>query len=361
MKKYFGYLLKKSVYETMIICISVLLINVFFIYISKPAYANYIASEDIWVYALPIVLPGIIMTTSIATIIVVLLLKAFKLKSKNYVDMYYALPISRKKLLSTHLLIGLIQVVVIFTVSFIGSILVFYALSNQAFKMDYVWLLYPVFLFYILILYGIFQFIVYRANNIADTIVLIAFYLIGVLILSMALQTIKSTTLAPFGTFDEFAIFPFYGMDKIPILLLKNATPNQVGTFDYYILSVQDYITVIINGVVYLGLAIYGTISTILKFKKDKPENIGGITTSRFGYKVLNPVIIFLSTFVLYFGAALNKTYSQMLFLPILVGLFYIMYFVYNRKFRLPRNNHIVMGATVLTSIIFSLLLVHFF
>lgn len=356
MKKYFKHLSLGAIFETTIILIATLLINIFFIYLSRPAYAQYIDASNEWIYHMPIVLPGIMMITTTGGVLFILLLKAYKLKSKHYTDMMYALPISRRKLISTHLIVGVIQVVIIVTVSFIGSVLVFYALSNQAFNMGLIWLIYPLLLVLALVLYSLFQLLIYRANNIVDAITLIFGYLVLLMIVAMIIQYIRLRQYTYIDEIDEFMVFPYFSFDKLSILLLRNATPNTLGTFDKHYLLPSEVNIVLANSINFIILSIVSVIYTIFKVKTDKVENIGGVTTSYLGYKVLNPLIVFFSSLFL-FQVTGNFVVSIFYILPMLLVIFYVIYIIYRRKFIISKVDFLVVGSTIALSYMTSILM----
>src|SRR5690554_448753 len=232
MKKYIQYLFKNALLETVIISSVILLANIFFVYLDKGSYARLMINTGGWRYSVPGVLAGTLIVTLTISLIVILLLKVYKLKSKDYKDVIYALPISRKKLIASHLVVGFIQVFIIMTISFIGTTVVFYFLSNKAFDMGLIWLMYPVLILLLVILFGLIQLIIFRSNNIIDAAGLVLAYFILSLIIMLTIQAFKyGYDISNLG-FNEMIIYPYYSAVELMKYLLMNATPSFTGGFE---------------------------------------------------------------------------------------------------------------------------------
>ena len=133
MKKYIKYLFKNAFLETVIISSVTLLVNIFVVYLDRNSYARFNLYNGVWRYSVPISFAIMLMITLTISLIVILLLRVYKLKSKDYKDVIYALPIARSKLVLSHLIVGFIQVLIVMTITFIGTTIVFYFLSKLKF------------------------------------------------------------------------------------------------------------------------------------------------------------------------------------------------------------------------------------
>lgn len=357
MRKYINYLIKNLWLETLIISFISIVISLFLIFISKNAYALYNPVSGVWIYSTPIVLSGVLMMTSLTSCLVVVCLRAYKLKSRAYVDMMYALPLERNKLVAAHLIVGLLQTIAIFTLTFISSIPLFNVLSMHAFNQVYIWLSFPFMLIYVVVFYGIFQFFVYQANNLVDAIGfnLLFFLILMVFVIFMQVTRIGDAPDAS-STFDEWVVLPFYSMDKISFTFLWSATPIN-NEFQFYEMSLLTTIKVILNTIVYAVLSGLGYFHTLSKFKTDKTEAIGDVSTSAFGYHIQLPILFTLSVVFIGFMAFSGRSFDAFSVLPVVSIGILLTYFIYRRTIKIPRNDYMMMGWSIVLGIVLSFVL----
>ncbi|WP_264229816.1 hypothetical protein [Acholeplasma laidlawii] len=348
MKKYIQYLFKNAFLETVIISSVTLLANIFVVYLDRNSYARFNLYDGVWRYSVPSSFAIMLMITLTISLIVILLLRVYKLKSKDYKDVIYALPIARNKLVLSHLIVGFIQVLIVMTITFIGTTIVFYFLSNKAFNMGLIWLTYAVLLLLLIILFGLTQLIIFRSNNIIDAAGLVFAYFILSFLIMFTIQAFKyGYNISNLG-FNEMVIYPYYSAVEWMKYLLNQATPPYTGEY-ILMMTENDLLVVVVHAIVYVVLSTFCVWYVVNKSKTDKVENIGGVTTSGIGYKVINPLIILFSSMLLFILSYESLT-SLIFLLPMLLSVYYVMYIIYRRKFRISKYDYLVVGVTILIS-----------
>ena len=348
MKKYIQYLFNNAFLETVIISSVTLLANIFILYLDRSSYARFSLYNGSWIYSVPSSFAIMLMITLTISLIVILLLRVYKLKSKDYKDVIYALPIARNKLVLSHLIVGFIQVLIVMTITFIGTTVVFYFLSNKAFNMGLIWLTYAALLLLLIILFGLTQLIIFRSNNIIDAAGLVFAYFILSFLIMYTIPAFKyGYNISNLG-FNEMVIYPYYSAVEWMMYLLNQATPPYTGEY-ILMMTENDVLVVVVHAIIYVVLSTFCVWYVVHKSKTDKVENIGGVTTSGIGYKVINPLIILFSSMLLFILSYKSLT-SLIFLLPMLLSVYYVMYIIYRRKFRISKYDYLVVGVTILIS-----------
>src|SRR5690554_1340157 len=348
MKKYTQYLFKNAFLETVIISSVTLLANIFILYLDRNSYARFNLYNGVWRYSVPSSFAIMLRITLTISLIVILLLRVYKLKSKDYKDVIYALPIARNKLVLSHLIVGFIQVLIVMTITFIGTTIVFYFLSNKAFNMGLIWLTYAALLLLLIILFGLMQLIIFRSNNIIDAAGLVFAYFILSFLIMYTIPAFKyGYNISNLG-FNEMVIYPYYSAVEWMMYLLNQATPPYTGEY-ILMMTENDELLVVVHAIINVVLSTFCVWYVVIKSKTDKVENIGGVTTSGIGYKVINPLIILFSSMLLFILSYKSLT-SLIFLLPMLLSVYYVMYIIYRRKFRISKYDYLVVGVTILIS-----------
>ncbi len=247
--------------------------------------------------------------------------------NKRSTDLWYALPINRKKLMSVRLIGGLLLLLIPYTISyFLGFTII--ACSENLF--DLVWYI-PLYLASLptaLCLFGINAFCFTRANTVRDGIIFIFILNLSLLMPLLFLLNyfyrylpslfLNSLGLMPIGA--PIHIFVFFDGR-----ILNHTTYNNTSELIFScILCAAE------SAGAYFGL--------FYTADKHKAENAGQISDSIFGYKVLIPWFVFFSVLInpslLIFGTSSSLSLINIL-LVFICGL--IAYFVYRRSFRLKK------------------------
>ena len=209
--------------------------------------------------------------------VVPMLMHSFKM-SKRGVDGYYSLPLKKEKLYFVLTMVGLILVIVPYTVAYWSGFLALLFRKGNPYQMGYFVPAYFVGVLFAVFLYGINAFLFTRANRTSDGVIfMLAYSIVGYLFICII------DCLLPLGEYIPYAIeasFFFSG-----------------GMFEY----ANEICNAIIGGVAdykyagwWFGLSIgagilcYALLFYSLRFEKG--ENAEQTSESWFGYRALIPV-----------------------------------------------------------------------
>jgi ABC-type transport system involved in multi-copper enzyme maturation permease subunit len=342
MKNYLLYLIKTKWLQTLIIaCIPTLIfiisimMNIRRFYgISEVSYYNYFRAPSIFITALVFIM-------IIIPIIVIFRMGLFR-NSKD-VDLYYSLPISRKNLLLTQLLFGFIQLVFIWSMIYLLGLLVFTILSNGYFYTGMLLLGYLIVIFYIAVLYGITSFLFLRGNTIVDGIAFIIIFHTACLFISWFFT---HNLFRAFSLPDAFAYNPFYSVGIILRHFINYSLPNQ--QFNYGGIVPRNVVSVLLNSIGFSFLSVLGYYLNFKLIENEKTEQIGRLSTSRFGYVSLIPINLFFGIASIYF------VYSSITWLAItvLAAAGFIGFFIMRRSVKIKWIDAISVATPIILGII---------
>lgn len=321
MRKYFLYELKKHLWTLVILTAAIALPNIITLgsaamywevypeagggimerYITNPQW-----EWSIW---------GLLLLLFIVPTIVY----SFKM-TKRGVDGYYALPLKKEKLYFVATMVGLILVLVPFTVSYWGGFIALLVRPDNPYDMVYFLPTYLGVVFFAVFLYGINAFVFTRANRTSDGVIfMLAYAFIGMLAYEYVWYVYKSN----------------YGHGLHFSYSVQSAFTFGCGILEF----TQEMSDLITHGTgnfdclgLWLGVAIAaGTLCYFLLFKLlcyEKGENAEQNSDSWFGYKTLIPAYVGL-------GLAANGAIAEagsviFLLIAALVGTI-----VHKRTFRL--------------------------
>ena len=268
-------------------------------------------------------------------------------KNRRLVDQYYSAPISRQKLLLTNYLIGLLELVVI-TLVFSLLLIAAVSIKPHAYDMAHFFLIIPFLLVSSFITYSLNCFIFHQANTIYDGVIFMGFY---AFIFLFAYQTVFSLMPEEFSnyrpdgmTFTPFAYtyFSFSQFIMHPIII-ENSEP----LFNAHRTLAYDWGD-IVDGISLFVLAVAAVIGLVFYAPKEKVERAGQISNSWFGYKVINPVLIFMMT-----GMLDAEPFVQLL-IPIAYTI--IITIIYRRTFKVHGRYWIIPLSSYVLGIGFSFL-----
>ena len=285
----------------------------------------------------------------ISTVIPILELVPFK--SKRNMDTMLFLPIGRRKMAAVHFINGFIHVFLINLICFATTF--FILIANSAIIL-YPWsfpLLFAVNLLGSFIVYSVTAFIFDRANTTADGIVWLVIYsFIGLLIFASIREIYGNVT----GTFsypiksdilNESSMSPY----SVLIFLCNGIEKRFFSSIIYIktgntieILSTHNskiYSPYINAAFLWAALAIACAFGFIWLFKNKRPEEIGGISSSPFGYKVLLPVTAI---------AVINCEADEIALIAIMLVVMIVGYIIYRRSIRFKLWDYISMAIGIL-------------
>lgn len=284
MKAYFNYLIKTKWLQTIVMTIIPTLIFVLVIALSRQSYLHpggYINHND---FSVSVVFIMIVLH-------VIVVFRFASLRNPKEVDLYYALPISRKRLYLTHLLFGFVQLLFVWTIMFLLGLATFVIMSKGFYNEGFLLLLYFVIIFYLAIIYSIISFVFLKANTIFDGITFIILFHILFLFMSLFLES--------GGYITRFAVNPFYSTQKFTAFFLSLTTPAPSGyIYDQFIKSIP---LIIYNTLFFMGFSIFSFFYDYKNIEKEKTEKIGQISDNKFGYRLYIPTIIVFAIASIFF------------------------------------------------------------
>jgi len=284
-----------------------------------------------------------------------MLMFSFKMSQKQ-VDSMYSMPISRTNLYFVKALVGLILVLVPYTVAYW---LAFMATALSANSFALVWFL-PLFFASIPIaiaLFGFVAFVFTRANRKFDGLAWVVCYC-GALALVVAwivFLVARSTPTLSLSDSWLWVILSFIAY--VPLILTSNH-------FQHMIHDAPDMWT-LRNGTMmqqypiwWLSFALWGVIGAAAWFgllwsaKKQKAENAGRVSDSWFGYRTLIPYSLVFSI------AMLVDLRGPLAFIFIVQSVVSgaIAYFIFRRSVHLKTEDLIIGGSAIFLGVVLSLI-----
>lgn len=256
-------------------------------------------------------------------------------KTRRGADFYYALPLRREQLYLVKTVVGLLLVLLPFTLAYwTGALftivrhpcLAFYDESGIAYSEISYFYYVPLYFSLILAaipLYGLSAFVVSRTNSMFDSVWLI----VGYTFLGFTIAFFLYTLGVSIDTIDWFTFSPLGNITtKFQRLLLGKS----------YELGAREMTSCVIYGI--LGFAGYAGMFATLRFRK--AEDAGGLSNSWFAYRVTIP---------LYVGLAMVCAYRDMISIVLVLVCGFIGCFIYRRSFRLKLSDVLsVVGAGLL-------------
>ncbi len=338
MKDYLNYLMHKKALQTIVLAMIpsfILIITLLTSSLNRPQ-GRY---DDPVVFNLSIILMMIVLT-------VIVIFRFGSLRNAKEVDLFYALPISRRNLFLTHYLFGLIQAIIIWTVMFfLGLITLFIRYPFFVYSIGHFFILYIAVLVYIVLIYTLTTFVFLRARSIIDGIAFIILFQLFFLFVSLAFANINNFSLL----FNAFVFNPFYALATLATSLMKLAGPN------YTILDLQlgrILFASLVNFISFLTLAIFMFRYDLKNIEDQETEYIGSISSSKLGYLFYIPALLFLISFSTFF---LFQVTSYLIFI-VLLSAGFIGFFIYRRSLKIKSRDLLYIFIPMIIGILCSLL-----
>jgi len=330
MKAYLSYLTKTKWLQTVVMALIPTFIFVLVLALRSPDYVPNIFNNPPYDFGISVIFISIVQ-------IVIVVFRFSSLRNPKEVDLYYALPISRKKLYLVHALFGFIQLMVVWTSLFFFGFITFLIISQGYYNVVLILPLYLVVIFYLTILYSITIFIFLRANTIFDGIAFILLFHVLFLFISLFL----SNGLLSFVMM--FYLNPFYALTRWTMFLLSISVhrPSEFLT-NSFIIALPS---LLFNTLLFMSLSIVCFIYNYKTIEQEKTEKIGQISDGKFGYRLYIPlIIIFAVASVFFIGAIITW---------ILIGIFisagFIGFFILRRtaKIKLIDLGYVIVPAII--------------
>lgn len=267
--------------------------------------------------------------------IVPTIMYSFKM-SKRGVDGYYALPLKKEKLYFVSTMVGLILVLVPFTVSYWGGFLALLVRPDNPYKMVYYLPTYFAGVCFAIFLYGINAFVFTRANRTSDGVIfMLAYAFVGML----AYEYVNSLFRDYWG-YMSYAIQSAFVFGGGMLEFVEEMSSKIAGNEGDLYYAGLWFATSIGFGVVGYALLFY-----LLRFEKG--ENAEQNSDSAFGYMALIPVYLAL-------GIGLGgEEILGMIFMLIAA---FVATIVHKRTFRLKWKDLLPLGGGFAAGIVLMLI-----
>ncbi len=341
MIKLLNYFLKKRL--QLITIVSVILAIIVFIicYDNKYVYDMRMYDEAAGIYyyvknAVNLPFDSLRFLVIILAIVIPILEFSFKMK-KISIDQMYSLPIKREKLYITKYLVGLIEIIIPITISFLFMVLLIICKENL-FKT----ILFIPYYFGLIILttiiYTLVVFIFTRCNTVIDGVVLIGLYSLVFLSLFTAIKSSVNWTFLQY--ISNFSIFT-------PLKTFNDYMGQFICNKNPYDRIVNEFMWSLIIEIILLVIM---TVLFFVLLKKQKAEDAEQISNSYFGYNLMIPLYLF-SIFTMWMTSTLETFAVVLIFVGPYVG-----YIIKNRSFKPKKMDLILTGVSVVCSILFVLI-----
>ncbi len=295
MRPYFKHLMKKSIGLLLFLTLTCLII-----YVAPLLVENYYSwnwTPYRYIYSQPsMYLTNISVVLYLMAVLIPIILFSYKM-NKRSVDMYYSLPLSKRKILLVNFLVGLILLYVPYTFSYLVGFIVAAVKVNDITLIYYLYLylssLIPAFT-----IYSMTAFVFTRANTIWDGLIAVA----GVYCIFM----LGALTVEHFGLYNEIDALSFFPSSPIDFMaeacekdLFREALmpyytdPNLPYYLPHDPLKILD-VNVLVGGIIWTLIGVAMTVALFVLEPRSRAENSGQISDSPFGCKILLPIYTFL-------------------------------------------------------------------
>lgn len=299
-------------------------------------------------------------TTNIGLLIVILAISCYIIPiiqngykmNKRKVDRVYALPISKRVLAHAKMVMGLLEIIISYTILYwFGFIVV--VIKQPQFQFRYYIPLYFIILLFAIIVYIFNFFISSRANTIFDAILLVILWSFVFLVIANLIQLF----------IEFFAIFSsdgFEKVDKLDVQCIPIFPFVEYGNFynDWIVSRITDYrVTLyyttdnpfqaigIFSFIFYPILGVISYLGLYIMSSKDKGEMAEEITSGIFGYQPL------MALYLLYI-VILSVVELQYILFAIGITMYLVLDVIHQRKFKMNKNSLVIMVVTVMIGIV---------
>lgn len=290
------------------------------------------ASPNLWMVGMQL-----IMLTFIAPVAVF----SFKM-NKRSVDCFYAMPIKRWKLFLAKCLLGLVLVLLPFTLSYWSGFFALLIRKGNPYEMLWYLPAYFALLLYGVCLFGWHSFLYTRANKPFDGLVfLFAYIFVGAMLATSVL-----------GGLGLDGAYDYVVMESIQDYIGFGGVISFYGNMEHLITGDSVELWTVESFLIPALLGVAGYLLLFALLPLQKAEDAEQVSNDWFGYKILIP---------LYTAYCLGMSiYIQSVVLGCVVVAFtFVGCVVWRRKFRIGKIGWIVLGAGLLVGVILGILFLY--
>lgn len=275
-------------------------------------------------------------------------------KNRRNLDTLYFFPIKRESMALAHYVSGFVQVVFIYTVTYVSGFS-FLALNTDYFALHHMIPYYFLSLLLGLVIYSIFMFLFSRANSVADGVL---FCLLWIFLLSLVTSTlfdvidvinnrdtVELNQSSVWGVGNQLSTWGivYAPINNLTVLYQDLIEINHPEEWNHQAHQIWEYAYMFF---VWGAIGIAAAVGYFFSFAKARAEKAGEISSSWFGYRILIPIYGYCLIYNMRSGGGAN-TLSL-----ISVALMIIGYVVYRRGFKFKKSDIAVMATGLLLAFV---------
>lgn len=337
MKKYFVYELKKSSFT--IACLTVI-ISLIYLVIILSARAEDLGWNSGYVYLWFISGAGGVLAFTVPFHQL-----EYKMKKRS-ADLFFSLPLSHSKIITVKYVVGLALVFIPYTVAFwLGAFALMVKTVNEINSVYYIAQFFAS-VIPLYIIYAVSSFTYSRANKANDGVLFAAFWALAPMLVMTVLDLLVRSNDG--YNIIEYIYPDFYNVFS-PLDVVTDLFQNLIVDKTY---AYQMTAPVTANMcVAYTLLALTGagaTAGLLLTEKRAKFENIGQISESPFGYKVMIP---------LFTVCLMGLFYNEILLIVLVTVAMFLLTAVYKRSLKIGKRQAIIFAATFVAGCVLAVII----
>ena len=335
MRKLYFYYLKKRLFPILIALALLLIFGFFYSQDFRVVERNW--QDEFYyggTYLTPLLVIGLIMVP-----ILVLVEFSFKMR-KNSLDLFYSLPISRRKLFLTKYLLGISEIFVLYSTIYLFFAIRFVMQTAKvdALPFDNVYLIpyYFISLGLFILLFGFLAFFYTRANNVVDGILGLVLASTVLMALVHTAQTITFAFKPATDWINNKELLASYFTEFSPSVVLSTYFTKliQHENKKELIKVAPLVIMIVINALATFALLFFNP--------KLKAENAQELSRDLLTYRIFLPVII----------SCLLALGGDSILVDVIIIIFgYVAYIIFNRHFKLSRFDWLAFGIAVVVGL----------
>lgn len=351
MRKYFCYLLKKNLLP--MCCFSLLCIIAYVVPVSTASFESWNNPGAYYSGPNPYVnlrLGNIVGVLCVMSVIVPVFMFSYRMNRRS-VDMHFSLPLGRTKIAAAHYLVGLVIMLVAYSVAYLWGAIVTVVRVERLYAVWFLWL-YLAEIVPALVVYTVTAFMFTRANTVVDGIISVAGALLLPMLVVFAIGEAGALYSVIPGGPNEVAFQPFnipsLVADAFETAIKRGAPPKWFDPAVPY-RGVSDGCD-LGGGIMWTLAAVAAAVVLFTRDKYAKAENVGQISESPLCYKVQLPILTAALTAI----AALDDL-DPTLLLGVAFAAF-VGAIVYRRTIKIGKRTAIILIAAVLAGLVIGLI-----
>lgn len=264
-------------------------------------------------------------------------------KNKNAVDVYFSLPLTNNELYIQKLIVGFIEIIIPFTLSYFIGFFIFIIRGSNFYIIQYL-PMYLLLLVAALFMYIICSFFVIKANNVVDSILFIALFTVITTLINEGINYTYSLFTGKYNILDwrwSYLLAPYGLMYKVTDFykyFLKTQMPDY--SFSLQNVHITWIVICFVIQLVLAGLASFGIFKHIKNYKNEDTDEK---SNTWFGYKTMVPILFTISLMLI--NANKNPVNYILLSVIFIVGYLVLTMAAEFRSVKIPKSRYITLVA----------------